>query len=103
MQATRTPADRPDTWSAPRSDDEFLSRFGDTIDDRVAEILDELLEEQNATRRHRRLSQVLTIVTLLPALAASILLRHSTVAWAIWPAAAVICLATAWTTRARRP
>jgi hypothetical protein len=54
-------------------------------------------------RRHRRLSQVLTVVTLLLALAASILLRHGTVAWAIWPAAAVICLATAWTTRARRP
>jgi hypothetical protein len=103
MQPTRTPANGLDTWSAPPSDDEFLSRFGDTIDDRVAEILDELLEERNATRRHRRLSQVLTIVTLLLALAASILLRHSTVAWAIWPAAAVICLATAWTARARRP
>jgi hypothetical protein len=34
-----------------RSEEEFLSRFGDAIDDRIAEILDELLEERNATAR----------------------------------------------------
>ncbi len=42
MPAARTPAD-----------EEFLSRFGDVIDDRIAEILDELLEERNARPRHR--------------------------------------------------
>lgn len=50
-----------------RSEEEFLSRFGDAIDDRIAEILDELLEERNATRPHRRLPQVLG--TLAPAAA----------------------------------
>jgi len=32
------------------SDEEFLARFGDAIDDRVAEILDELLDERNLGR-----------------------------------------------------
>jgi hypothetical protein len=82
-----------------RSDEEFLSRFGDAIDDRIAEILDELLEERNATRQHRRLPQVLSTVSLILALAASVLLQHSAIAaWTIWPATAVICLAAARTT-----
>ena len=37
------------------SDEEFLARFGDMIDDRIAEILDELLDERNVARRHQRL------------------------------------------------
>ena len=89
MQATRTPADWADDL---RSDEEFLSRFGDAIDDRIAEILDELLEERNATPQRRRLPQVLGMVSLILALAASVLLRHSTIAaWTIWPATAVMC------------
>ena len=122
MQATRTSAGRADapqplrhqhrgSPSAPspagpgtrfldlRSDEEFLSRFGDAIDDRIAEILDELLEERNATRQHRRLPQVLSTVSVILALAASVLLQHSAIAaWTIWPATAVVCLAAAWTT-----
>lgn len=39
---------------------------------------------------------------LAAALTASALLRHSPIAWTIWPSAAVICLATAWTARAGR-
>ncbi len=103
MQATRTPADGPDTWSAPPSDEEFLSRYGDTIDDRVAEILAELLEERNAARQRRRLPRVLGAVAFLLALAATIPLRHTAIAWTIWPATAVICLAAAWSTRTRKP
>ncbi len=38
-----------------KSQEEFLSHFGDAIDDRIAEILDELLEERNAARAHRGL------------------------------------------------
>ena len=122
MQATRTPAGRAGAPQPPRhqhtgsppapspagpgtrfpdlrSDEEFLSRFGDAIDDRIAEILDELLQERNATRQHRRLPQVLSTVSLILALAASVLLQHSAIAaWTIWPATAVICLTAAWTT-----
>ena len=103
MQATHAPADGLDTWSTPRSDEEFLSRFGDTIDDRITEILDELLEERNAARRPRRIPQILGTVTLMLALAASVLFRHSAIAWTIWPAASVVCLIAAWTVRTSRP
>ena len=73
---------------------EFLSRFGDAIDDRVAEILDELLDERNATHPHRRLPQILGTLTLILALAASVLLRHSALAaWTIWPATAARTIA----------
>lgn len=41
----------------PRSGQEFLARFGDAIDDRIAEVLDEsldqLLRERNVVRRPR--------------------------------------------------
>jgi uncharacterized membrane protein len=81
-----------------RSEDEFLSRFGDAIDDRIAEILEELLEERNAARPHRRLPQVLGTVGLIVALITSILLRHNaSAAWTIWPATSTICLVIAWT------
>ena len=83
-----------------RPDDEFLARFGDTIDDRIAETLDELLEERNATRPNARLLQVLGTVGLILTLAASVLLRHSALAvWMIWPPSAAVCLAIAWTAR----
>jgi fatty acid desaturase len=85
-----------------RCEEQFLSRFGDAIDDRIAEILDELLDQRNPARPPRRLSQMLGGVTLILALAASILLRHNLLAaWTIWPTAATICLAIAWT-RTRR-
>ena len=86
-----------------RSGEEFLSRFGDAIDDRIAEILDELLDERNATHPRRRLPQVLGTVTFILALAASVLLPHSALAaWAIWPATAAVFLAIVWITSARR-
>jgi hypothetical protein len=88
----------PDT----RSGEEFLSPLDDALDDRIAEILDELLDERDAMHPHR-LPQVLGTVTLILALTASALLRHSAlVAWTIWPATAAVCLAIAWTTRTRR-
>ena len=86
-----------------RSEEEFLSHFGDAIDDRVAEILDELLQERNATYPHRRLPQVLGTVGLILALITSVLLRHNaSAAWTIWPATATICLVIAWTSSTRR-
>jgi hypothetical protein len=80
--------------SGPSPDEEFLDRFGDAIDDRIAETMDELLEQRRAASRHLRLPRILiTVIPVLSALAASFLLRGSPVAWTIWPAAAVICVA----------
>src|ERR1700722_18032354 len=81
-----------------RSEEEFLCRFGDAIDDRVAETPDEPLQERNATRPRRRLPQVLgTVGLILLALITSVLLRHNALAaWTIWPATVTICLVMAW-------
>ncbi len=88
---------------ATRSEKEFLSHFEDAIDDRIAEILEELLEERNAGRPHQRLPQVLGTVGLILALITSVLLRHNaSAAWTIWPATATICLVIAWTSSTRR-
>jgi hypothetical protein len=84
------------------TDEELLARFGDAIDDRIAEIVDELLEERNSARQHRPGRYISAVSLILAALAASALLRHSPIAWTIWPSAAVISLATAWTARAGR-
>ena len=70
MHAARTPAHRPTSPAGPAPavgitaaggpagldahpppDEELLARFGDAIDDRIAEIVDELLEERNSARR----------------------------------------------------
>jgi hypothetical protein len=75
-------------------DEEFLDRFGDAIDDRIAETMDELLEQRRAASRNLRLPRILiTVIPVLSALAASVFLHGSPVAWTIWPAAAVICVA----------
>jgi hypothetical protein len=121
MQATRTPSaanprhqgSQPPLAPSPagpgtqiltvRSEEELLSRFGDAIDDRIAEILDELLEERNAACPHRRLPQVLGTVGLILALITSVLLRHNALAaWTIWPATVTICLVVAWISSPRR-
>jgi hypothetical protein len=117
MHAARTPAHwagvpRPaqhQCWQSPPArgpagldahlppDEELLARFGDAIDDRIAEIVDELLEERNSARQHPSGRYISAVSLILAALAASALLRHSPIAWTIWPSAAVISLATAWT------
>lgn len=94
------PAGPASACAQAEADEAFLSRFGDAIDDRVAEILDELLAEQSATRPHQRLLPILGLVSLTLALAASVLLRHNPLAaWTIWPSTATICLAITWTSR----
>ena len=120
MQAAQTPAGRPElrqpvhdhrgqsTSPSPigpdahnvslplPADEEFLSRFGDTIDDRIAEILDELLTERSSARQRWRQPYLLGALSLiLAALAVSVLLRHTPIAWLVWPATAVVCVATA--------
>lgn len=124
MQATRTPpgpapAANPRHQSTPppapspagpgtqipamRSEEEFPSHLGDAIDDRIAEILEELLEERNTGRPHQRLPQVLGTAGLILALITSVLLRHNaSAAWTIWPVTATICLVIAWTGSTRR-
>ncbi|HEY2688402.1 MAG TPA: hypothetical protein VGJ50_08160 [Streptosporangiaceae bacterium] len=77
-------------------DDLFLSRHGDAIDDRVAEMVDELLGERDAQPRPRRLRPALAALGLVLALAATVVLRHDAAAvCTVWPSAAVIYVAAA--------
>ena len=93
---------RPDSTHLP-PDGELLASFGDAIDDRIAEVVDELLEQRNSARQHRPGRYISAVSLILAgALTASALLQHSPIAWTIWPSAAVISLTTAWTARARR-
>jgi hypothetical protein len=87
----------------PSPDEEFLDRFGDAIDDRIAETVDDLLDQRRAAGRHRRLPQMLVCVSpVLAALAASVLLHGSPAVWTVWPAAAVMCVTGAWVAAARK-
>jgi hypothetical protein len=90
-----------DRWvpGQAQSAEEYLCRFGDAIDDRVAEILD----ERDALRPRARPRASFAVVALLPAVTATILLRHEAAAvCAVWLSAAVACLAIL-TTRPGRP
>ena len=83
--------------------DEFLSRFGDVIDDRVAGMLDEMPGDRDARLPRRRLRPVLAAPGLLLALAASVVLRHSVLGvCTVWPSTAAIYLAATRTTRSGR-
>jgi hypothetical protein len=76
------------------SDEEFLSRFGDTIDDRIAEILDELLAERSSARQHWQLPYLAAAVSLvLAAIGVSVLAWHTPIAWLIWPVTAAVLIA----------
>jgi hypothetical protein len=59
------------THTVALSDEEFLARFGDAIDDRVAEVMDELLDERNLVRRLPRLPQLLALTSLVLAVLAA--------------------------------
>ena len=76
----------------PATGAEFLARFGDTIDDRIAETLDELLAQRDPPRRW---PAFLTCACLIAAAVAVSLVWHSTVAWIIWPVTTVLCLSLA--------
>jgi hypothetical protein len=65
------------TETPPWSDEEFLARFGDAIDDRVAEILDELLDERNLLRRRPQLPWLLDLTIVALAVLAATALLHS--------------------------
>ncbi|MEV7022278.1 hypothetical protein [Kitasatospora sp. NPDC093558] len=82
--------------------EQFLVHYGDTIDDRVAEILDEVLEER--LTRHR-LDVVLPVtVALLAAAAVSLVLMWWS-PWTVvvvWAATTVICVSLSQTARTPR-
>ena len=87
-----------DRWQAGQvpSAEEFLWRFGDAIDDRVAEILD----ERDTLRPWSRPSPGFAAIALLLAVAATLVLRHDAAAvCAVWLSTAAVCLAA----RATRP
>ena len=51
--------------------------LGDALDDRIAEIVDELLSERDAASRSRRLQRTLcTVGAMLAALVTGVLLSH---------------------------
>ncbi len=86
-------------WADPAAG-EFLGRLGDEIDDRVAEVLPEILGEQLGRRPGPNL--LLAAFGLLAGLAATLMLRDSVVAvCVVWPSAAVVCLAAALAGRRR--
>ncbi len=82
---------------------EFLDRFGDEIDDRVAEMVDEMLGQRCPPRPGLAMRLALAGAVLLLAGLASLLLRHDVIAVAtIWPSAAAIYLAAVWSGRGGR-
>ena len=79
---------------AIRSAGEFPGRLGDAIDDRVAEVVEEMLGQQAALRPGAWLRPALAGLALFLAAAASVMLRHNVVAvCTIWPCTAAIYLA----------
>jgi hypothetical protein len=83
----------------PRQD--FLSRYGDMIDDRVAETLPELIDELYRERPARR--RCTGVAALLVALVASLLTRHSVLAMCTaWLSTATVYLAATRIIPARR-
>jgi hypothetical protein len=71
----------------------FLQHYGDAIDDRVAEIVEDIIDEVIAARYHRprRWPAGLLVVTVA---GLSLLLRHDTAVVAvIWLASATMCVA----------
>jgi hypothetical protein len=85
---------RPAPAAAGGPAEQFWARYGDAIDDRVAELLDDLLDEREASRAPRPRQPALAAfggVVLVAAVLASIALRGSEIAvctvWALMGAA----------------
>jgi hypothetical protein len=77
-------------------DGDLPPRLADAIDDRIAEILNDLLDELAAMRPQRRLLRALGVLIMVFALAACTLLWHGTAtAWTIWACTASVCIAAA--------
>ncbi|HEY1641973.1 MAG TPA: hypothetical protein VGG35_14880 [Streptosporangiaceae bacterium] len=88
---------RPAPAAAGGPAEQFWARYGDAIDDRVAELLDDLLDEREASRAPRPRQPALAAfggVVLVAAVLASIALRGSEIAvctvWALMGAAGLV-------------
>ncbi|GAA3804104.1 hypothetical protein GCM10022403_042550 [Streptomyces coacervatus] len=79
--------------------DQFLARYGDTIDDRIGEVLDEIIEER--LRQHQRVPVLPLTTTVVAATVISLALTwYSPSAVAVvWAATAVICFSLAHSAR----
>ena len=90
---------RPAPAAAGGPADEFWTRYGDAIDDRVAELLDDLLDEREASRGPRPRRRILAVfggVVIVAAVLASIALRGSEIAvCTVWALMGAACLAAA--------
>ena len=88
---------------AIRSAGEVPGRLGDAIDDRVAEVVEEMLGQRAALRPGAWLRPALAGLALFLAAVASVMLRHNVVAvCTIWPCTAAIYLAAIRFTEASR-
>ncbi|MFF2045919.1 hypothetical protein ACFVVX_36415 [Kitasatospora sp. NPDC058170] len=89
-------AHRPD-----RADDldQFLVHYGDTIDDRVGEIVDEVVHEQLNRQRYSGLLPVLTTVLAATVVSLALMWVNPWTAAVVWAAATVICVSASRTAR----
>jgi hypothetical protein len=86
-----------------QSDGEFLVGLDDVIDDRIAEVVDEMLSQRDALRPGAWLRLALAGLALFLAAVTSVMLRHNLIAvCAIWPCTAAIYLAAIRFTEASR-
>ena len=82
----------------------FLARFGDAIDDRVADMLTEMLDERAVTLSPGRQRLALAVFGLLLATVATVMLRAQLIAaCTVWPSTAAVYLAATRRTRTRKP
>lgn len=89
---------------AIRPADEFPVGLDDMIDDRVAEVLDEMLGQRDAPWPGSWLRLALAGLALFLAAGTTVMLRHNVIAvCAIWPCTAAIYLAAVRFTEASRP
>jgi hypothetical protein len=95
-------AGRPGSAGSTDDIEQFLVHYGDTIDDRVAEIVEEVLGEQ--LRRYRRDVVLPVTVALLAAAAVSLALMWWS-PWTVplvWAATSVICVSLSQSARIPR-
>jgi len=90
--ATEQPRTRPGTTSRldPEEIEQFLRRYGDLIDDHVAEIVEEVVAARMAGHRPHRRLPLLVVVLAATGVCMPLLASPVTIA-AIWVCAAVIC------------
>ncbi len=82
--------------------EQFLARYGDTIDDRVAEVVEELLRERLAERRRARWTRKAPAVAAALAGSAVLLCWSPWTVPLVWAATAVVGMGLSRTAQVRR-